>query len=149
MTRNFGRARRITAVCGAVVGVSAAVVSYWYWKNARGQSSGPEKSRFHRDSVVVVDQVDDGNNYANLLRENPGIVIVATSGIDLRSVVDQNDAWRVIQTETVNGWVHVLKQLRPPEALIPATLQAAIPDFNAVVPSVKDTSEILGQSDVA
>lgn len=94
---------------------------------------------------MIADNVKDSDKYTGILRCNPGVVVVATAGVDLRSRVHQDDAWRVIQTETTDGWLHVLKQLRPPEALIPATLTELVPEIGLIVPFVKDSAEILHQ----
>lgn len=69
--------------------------------------------------VVVVTALD---NYQNLLSSHPDLVLVGTKNVNLRPNVAEGDRFRVFETETDDGWVHVTKHLRPDTVILSSGL---------------------------
>lgn len=75
------------------------------------------------DSVCVV--VSESKDYSKLLQAYPRLVIVGAQSIALKS--GTADDYRLIETETAEGWIHVVKHLRPEKLVVEDELSPELP----------------------
>lgn len=75
------------------------------------------------DSLCIV--ASESKDYSGLLQAYPRLVIVGAQNISLKS--GGADDYRLIETETADGWIHVVKHLRPERLVAEEELVSKLP----------------------
>lgn len=69
--------------------------------------------------------VDEAEDITEFVKAYPGLVVVGASNVSLKTGIAED--FRVIETETAEGWIHVVKHLRPDYLVAEDRVLASLP----------------------